>query len=591
MSRIYTTKTPSLKATFADIRNIGAKNITLNGKNILDYIKDATPTVKHASDTRETVTENDLWGQYTEVLEDGTVIIHDDDVTNPNVDYSWNGAITKVEDNKAYVGDTLYANIQSEKIKNGQCMFFRGSNLTTFTSDLSSLTNGTYMFRMCSNLTTFTSDSSGSPVNLSSLTDGTYMFQKCSALTTFNSDLSSLTNGDHMFADCSNLTTFTSDLSSLINGSNMFNFSNLTNFTSDLSSLTNGSSMFINCSNLANFTSDLSSLSDGASMFSYCSNLTTFNSNLSSLTDSDHMFAGCSNLTNFTSDLSSLSNGYYMFYNCSNLTNFSSDLSSLTNGEHMFRGCSNLTSFNYDLPNLTYSRSMFQNCSKLTSFTSDLSGLIDGTMMFEYGCLNAVSVMYIADSIKDITAEKQLYIDGTIPYVTLSNGVYSATQGFMADGKYVYTYKKPQPYTTTISALNVGKLTLGIDVTNDTETIQQQLEDFAKKATYDSWEDLKQTFVDKGWTVSFQYGGTATKITYDLRNGEQIIPCQIFAKLVQVEDKDSAQYCTEDASTFYNIEWGHDVTDTSSYTQFDSLEDAMASWNVFPKENIISTEE
>jgi hypothetical protein len=51
-----------------------------------------------------------------------------------------------------------------------------------------------------------------------------------------------------------------------------------------------------------------------------------------------------------------------------------------------------------------------------------------------------------------------------------------------------------------------------------------------------------------------------------------------------VEDKDSAQYCTEDASTFYNIEWGHDVTDTSSYTQFNSLEDAIQHFNVIPKQ-------
>lgn len=131
---------------------------------------------------------------------------------------------------------------------------------------------------------------------------------------------------------------------------------------------------------------------------------------------------------------------------------------------------------------------------------------------------------------------------------------------------------------------------MGINVTNNSSTIQQQLEDFAKAATFDSWANLKQIFVDKGWKVTFQYGGTTTSITYGLGDGEQIIPCSIFAKLVEA-DKDSAEYCTEDASTFYNIEWGHDVTDTSSYTQFDSLEDAMASWNVFPKENIITSEE
>ena len=200
--------------------------------------------------------------------------------------------------------------------------------------------------------------------------------------------------------------------------------------------------------------------------------------------------------------------------------------------------------------------------------------------------------MYIADSIKDIDAEKQLYIDGSIPYVTYNSTTkkYSAHKGFMSNGSYVYTYHDPKPFTTTIYTSNIGKLTIGIDVTNDSTTIADQLQAFAEEATFDSWADLKTHFSNKGWTVTFQYGGTDTSITYDLRNGEQIIPCPIFAKLVEAE-KDSAEYCTEDASTFYNIEWGHDVTDTSSYTQFDSLEDAMASWNVFPKENIITTEE
>ena len=161
----------------------------------------------------------------------------------------------------------------------------------------------------------------------------------------------------------------------------------------------------------------------------------------------------------------------------------------------------------------------------------------------------------------------------------------------MSNGQYAFTYDDPLPYTKTYGASLVGKLTLGINVSNNADTIQQQLEDFAKAATFDTWSDLKTHFSNKGWTVTFQYGGTDTSIAYGLRDGEQIIPCPIFAKLIQVEDEDSAQYCTEDALSFYNIEWGHDVTDTSSYTLFDSLEDAMASWNVFPKENIITTEE
>jgi hypothetical protein len=48
------------------------------------------------------------------------------------------------------------------------------------------------------------------------------MFYHCDELTTFTSDLSSLTNGYNMFGWCGNLTSFTSNLSSLTNGYNMF---------------------------------------------------------------------------------------------------------------------------------------------------------------------------------------------------------------------------------------------------------------------------------------------------------------------------------------------------------------------------------
>ena len=150
-------------------------------------------------------------------------------------------------------------------------MFFTCTNLTTFTSDLSSLTNGSSMFYNCSNLTTFTSD-------LSSLTNGYEMFQRCSGLTTFTSDLSSLTNGYGMFRICSNLTTFTSDSS----GSPV-----------NLSSLTDAIYMFASCNNLTTFNSDLSSLTNGVQMFRDCSNLTTFNSDLSSLTNGVQMFNSC----------------------------------------------------------------------------------------------------------------------------------------------------------------------------------------------------------------------------------------------------------------------------------------------------------
>ena len=506
--KTYTTKTASLRVTNADIRNLDVKKINLDGKNILEYIKESVPTIKHSQDTRETVYEDDLWGQWVETKDDGTVVVHDDYLSNPNSSSTsaWLSNVKAVQDNKAYseittdsegnftgvVEDSVIANIQTERIKDGNYIFY------------------------------------------------------WSPITSFNGDLSSLVNGEDMFSD-SPLESFSGDLSNLVNGSGMFSATSLEQFNGDLSSLVNGEEMFYNTS------------------------LTSFSCDLGSLVNGSYMFRNTS-LEQFNGDLCNLVNGSSMFYNTS-LASFSSDLSSLVDGENMF-----------------------SNISSLTSFSGDLSSLINGFGMFFITKLTPQSVMYIVESIRNITEEKAKYTSGEIPWVTKdsTSGEYSASFGFMEDGSYVYTLNNPNAtkpfYTLAISSSDVGLLTLGIDVTNDSDTIEQQLQTFAEGCLCDSWEELKQEFVDKGWTVTFQYGGTGTSITYGLRDGEQIIPCPIFAKLVEA-DKDSAEYCTEDASAFYNIEWGHDVTDTSSYTQFNSLEDAMTSWNVFPKENIITTEE
>ena len=175
---------------------------------------------------------------------------------------------------------------------------------------------------------------------LGDLTDGYEMFTYCSNLTTFSSDLSSLIECKGMFYNCYNLTTFSSDLSSLTNGISMFYYcSKLKSFNIDLPSLTDGDYMFYGCSNLTSFNIDLPSLTNGNSMFAWCSKLNSFNIDLPSLTSATSMFLNCSNLKSFSSNLSSLTNGNGMFYNCYNLTTFSSDLRSLTNGSNMFDGC------------------------------------------------------------------------------------------------------------------------------------------------------------------------------------------------------------------------------------------------------------
>ena len=524
-NNLYTTKTASLKATRADIRNLETKTIKVNGKDVVT-------SVKHSDDTREVITENDLWGQYIETLEDGTVIVHDDEVTNPNEnndDITLKGCnkdITKVEDNKAYIGDTFYGNIQLEKMK-----------------------------------------------------DGGYTFCYCEQLASFAGDLSSLISGGVMFYNCNKLTSLTVELSSLVNGSNMFrNCSNLESLLAQPYPVS---------SDPEGITIDLSSLLSGHCMFQDCSNLKTFSGNLDSLKIGSYMFYKCSKLASFTSDLSSLTNSYYMFSVCDELTNFSADLSSLVYGEFMFQSCSKLTNFTSDLSSLIDGRLMFSQCRNLTNFTADLSSLVVGNSMFSYSKLNPQSVMYIVESINDIAAEKKLYQNGIIPYATLADSNYCSAKGFMSDGKYLFTWDNLRTHTTTVSTLYIGKLQIGINVINDSATVADQLQAFAEEATFDSWEDLKQAFVDKGWNVTWNYAGSSESIpnTYDIR-GNRAIPCPIYAQLIEVgaEDKDRAEYTNEDGSKFYDIMWGHDVTNYDDFQQFDSLEDAMVAYGVIIKQ-------
>ena len=507
----------NLSATYADVRKLDVKKINLKGKNILEYIEESVPTIKHANDTRETVYENDLWGQWVETKDDGTIVIHDDYLSNPNSEGAWNSEVKAVQDNKAYseittddegkftgvVESSVIANIQTEMIKASTDMFM-DTPLASFNGDLSSLVIGDDMFRNTS-------------------------------LASFSGDLSNLVNSERMFMDTP-LASFSGDLSSLIDGERMFYNSSLASFSSDLSSLVNGSQMFDNCTSLTSFNGDLSNLSDGSAMFSDTS-LESFNGNLSSLVNGSVMFSDTP------------------------LTSFSGDLSSLIDGFHMFM----------DTP--------------LASFSGDLSSLINGYDMFRETSLTPQSVMYIVESIRNIAEEIAKYTSGEIPWVTLDSTTYkySAPFGFMKDGKYVYTYNDPNPYTTTIPSSQIRKLTLGIDVSNDSDTIEQQLQTFAEGCLCDSWAELKQEFVDKGWTVTFQYGGTDSSIV--LSEDEQFRGVPVYARLIEVseEEKDRAEYCTEDGTKFYNIDWGHDVTDYDQYQYFGSLLEACGYFGVIPK--------
>ena len=237
------------------------------------------------------------------------------------------------------------------------------------------------------------------------------LFHGCDNLTSFNSDLPSLSYCYQMFAGCSNLTSFSSDLSSLTDGHGMFSgCDNLTSFGSDLSNLISGGHMFDSCSGLVSFDSNLTNLTTGSYMFNGCDNLTTFDSDLSSLTIGNYMFQYCWNLTTFNTNLSSLTNGEGMFWGCYNITSINFDLSSLTNGRDMFSGCAVLASFDSNLSSLTDGSSMFSQCENLTSFNSNLSSLTDGSYMFFDCKLDTASVQNIADTINTPTSKKTIHV-------------------------------------------------------------------------------------------------------------------------------------------------------------------------------------
>ena len=539
-NNLYTTKTAALKATKADINKLDAKKMLLNGKNILEYIKDNSTIILDERGTKAD-DELDIWNSYVTKDENGNVIVNknakpkehtyeemtdeqkelllnsaaqviDNEVldTDGNHLMYWQtdgltNAMYKVDEDNDDNPDLILSVFCHYEYANDQ---LSNLNLTTFSSDLHSLTNGHRMFQGCSQLTTFSSD-------LSILTDGYAMFNGCVTLTSFDSDLSSLTDGREMFCYCENLTSFSSNLRSLTDGTGMFaTCNNLTSFSSDLSSLTTAERMFESCSNLTSFTSNLSSLTDGGFMFDY-SGIESFSSDLSSLTNGTGMFDECSSLTSFTSDLSSLECGDWMFYN-TNLESFSSDLSNLTTADSMFWGCFNLTTFNSNLSSLMYGCSMFEGCR-----------------------LDAPSV---------------------------ANIIHFLPQ---RDDKPTDDYEN-------------GNIQIGIDITNTDEAKQA----FAEACDCSDWDELNKEFDDKNWVVHWQFNGFTS---YSLRSPRP--STAVYAKLEEVIEpsdkkarKPHYQYTSQDGSKFYNIHWYHDSnTNNEGVDYFESLEEAISAYGVIPK--------
>lgn len=138
MSRIYTTKTPSLKATIADIRNleaksIDAKTIKLNGTNIEDLLSSGGSNII-IEDGREVKTKYDIWEHAAVENEDGSITVKNlyvpdasgwmDDFADELGFGGWNDYVINIRDNKMYKSDTVsnveefICNIDTSKLVN-----------------------------------------------------------------------------------------------------------------------------------------------------------------------------------------------------------------------------------------------------------------------------------------------------------------------------------------------------------------------------------------------------------------------------------------------------------------------------------------
>lgn len=101
------------------------------------------------------------------------------------------------------------------------------------------------------------------------------------------------------------------------------------------------------------------------------------------------------------------------------------NLIELVNGDYMFKNHKELTEIYCDMPNLKSAIQMFYGCP-LRIFNGTLGSLENGYEMFKGAALDLDSILYIVDSIKDMsksTESHQLYIgyDSTISLSDINN--------------------------------------------------------------------------------------------------------------------------------------------------------------------------
>lgn len=316
-------------------------------------------------------------------------------------------------------------------------------------------------------------------------------------------------------------------------------------------------------------------------LFQNCTSLKTINTKMENLQSAYSLCMGCTSLESFTGNLLNLEVMYSGFNGCINLSKFDSPLPKLKVGgvlNHVFDSNA-LEEFTADFPSLRSGWLMF-DCPNLRKFTGCLPKLLSGVDMFKNTKLDATSVMYILFSIPNINDLIAYYEE--VGYVQPDDSVYGyeKEEGMINQAQFVHKVLGTKNIVKNIGVLDIG---IGVSSTEvDGKSVEQQLLEFANEVGFDSWEDLKQAFVDKGWYVQFSYND-GSAITYGLR-GRTLDTYPIYARLEEVENKEEAKYCNADKTKYYNIQYCHDSTHPEKFQRFNSLEEACASFEVIVNE-------
>lgn len=261
--------------------------------------------------------------------------------------------------------------------------------------------------------------------------------------------------------------------------------------------------------------------------FSYCS-LKEVDIKLSNVISAISSFSSNSYLATFKSNLKSLSNMNYMFSNSKELKLIIlGSLENVTTSNGAFRGCISLKSFNYDLPKCVNAGYMFEmDANKIdqnvfSQFRGSLPSLQYAGGMFSSCHLDSESLMYIYDGIKDWGS----------------------------------SYSRP--------------ITFGLGCSED------QKDDFAIEAGFDSFDDMNASFKSKGWNATWQFNGAVGASTYSMRRQPPI-----YAKVEETSEEEGR---LTDGTKFYNVSWGH-IVNGEGYDEYGSLQEVYEQYNLKEKE-------